>query len=339
MIVISPVRTLGIESGKKNFSPKSPQRPDPHKNTFISCLKQENVKVPRKNLQPTGEIAPIPSPGLLPSSNPYHNTSAHNAGLAASPVKKLSFFEQIRSYKEEQLLSNPGGDSVEWQESRATIVPQSDDTPFLSRIEKDIKDASANFINFFKDIGTGSDFSYLNRRGEIVGAKKRGLLKIAGNFCRDLVSGLSLGRYSPEGTNIPKGIIGKIKFFCSQTLYKALFKDLALGIPEASLNIVEDAAFAAWNLLEVIPDATISCLPKGEKITSEIFDDVQVMGDYFTDILPGGEAWLRTRDLPFLLPILESKPSDVKWKFVNNTPFRKAIENIGSAFSGVLTRL
>lgn len=57
--------------------------------------------------------------------------------------------------------------------------------------------------------------------------------------------------------------------------------------------MAEDRMLTGWNLVEVIPDATIGNLGAGEKLTTTFFDNGQVTIDYLTDILPAGEAWLR----------------------------------------------
>jgi penicillin amidase len=68
-----------------------------------------------------------------------------------------------------------------------------------------------------------------------------------------------------------------------------------------------------------------------------------------TDILPGGEAWLRVhavnlshmKDLkpPILYNIKnpEHHTKDIRWQYVRNTPFRKTIETIGSILGDIVT--
>ena len=108
----------------------------------------------------------------------------------------------------------------------------------------------------------------------------------------------------------------------------------------------EDLLLAGWNLLETIPDATIGNFKTGKKLTTAVFDNVQVALDYLTDILPAGDAWIRVHspDLKeYKAPILnnihrpERTNGDSRWRYIRNTSFRKTIETAGSLVMDVLT--
>jgi len=85
----------------------------------------------------------------------------------------------------------------------------------------------------------------------------------------------------------------------------------------------------------VVPDATIGNFKTGRELTTQVFDNGQVLMDYATDVLPSGEAWVRVHslDLKSLRPPLmhnaqmpERSSGDKRWAYVRNTPFRKMIE-------------
>jgi len=82
--------------------------------------------------------------------------------------------EQVRVYKEDQLLAHPGGDLVDLEapDPLNSLVPQDG---FLQRIAKDISDAASNLVNFFKDLLGGSTYRYVDRAGKVQSARRRGL--------------------------------------------------------------------------------------------------------------------------------------------------------------------
>ncbi len=100
---------------------------------------------------------------------------------------------------------------------------------------------------------------------------------------------------------------------------------------------------AGLNSIEVIPDATIGNFEAGRKVTTSIFDNTQVVVDFMTDVLPGGEASGRTRSFRLAkglkgLPIINNITTDengtveLNWRYVRNTNFRKVIETVTSLF-------
>jgi hypothetical protein len=105
-----------------------------------------------------------------------------------------------------------------------------------------------------------------------------------------------------------------------------------------------DLVLAGWNLVEVLPDATIGNLESGRKLTTTLFDNGQVWVEYLTDIVPTGDAWLRVHApslQEFKLPVVynlgmpEHFTGDTRWEYIRNTPFRKTIETIGALLADV----
>ncbi len=79
----------------------------------------------------------------------------------------------------------------------------------------------------------------------------------------------------------------------------------------------------------------------GKKATTAIFDNTQVILDFVTDVMPGGEASGRTRSFKLAkglkgLPIInnittdEKEAKELNWRYVRNTNFRKMIETVSS---------
>lgn len=254
--------------------------------------------------------------------------------------RKRSLSEQMRIYKEDQLLAHPGGDNVNLHLPNPMVRTDSEGS-FFQRIAKDIKDALSNFVNFFKELFQGSTYRYVGEGGEVLTAQRKGLFANVFEFFKDLVSGLSFGFFRPDGEPEPRGLGERIAFAGKKILGEAILDDMVFGIPSSSLNMMDDLALGMWNLLEVVPDATLGSLPGGEKIVTEIFDNGQVIIDYVTDCLPGGDAWMRVHAyraeggelIPpvfYNLTLPERYLADPRWTTVRNTPFRKAIETIGS---------
>jgi hypothetical protein len=257
------------------------------------------------------------------------------------PVQRSrSLQEQWRIYKEDQLLSHPGGDEYDLQapDPRKAIEGS---RGFWQRIKKDLKDAFANVKNFFKDLLWGSSYRYVDRAGRVRTASRKGILANITEFFKDAVSGLSFGYIRPEGEPEPRGFVERIKYAYRKFFGEGIVGDLVLGVPSSALNMVDDAAIALWNFLEVIPDATIGAIPGGDKLVTKVFDNGQLIIDYITDCMPTGEAWMRVHaynldsggivpPVLYNLRLPERYTADPRWRTVRNTPFRKAIETIGS---------
>jgi hypothetical protein len=161
------------------------------------------------------------------------------------------------------------------------------------------------------------------------------------NFFKNVASGLSFGLYSPEGEAKPHGGVGRIKHLFKKIFKDALVGDVVMGVSKSVIHIGEDIMFAGLNVVEIVPDATIGNVKAGRKFTTAIFDNTQVIMDFVTDVIPGGDASMRTRSFKLAkglkgLPIInnlttpEEEQDKKDWKYVRNTSFRKVIETIPS---------
>lgn len=251
-------------------------------------------------------------------------------------ASSLSLKDQFRKYKEDQLLSKPGGDNYTINNGNGV-----DQSKFTVRVGKDLKDAGENFINIFKDIGAGATIKYVDKDGNIKEGKKVGFAGTIVNFFKDIASGITFGKYTPAGEDAPDNALEATKHFFKKIFVDALCKDVVVGIPRSAIHVGEDAVFACINLAETIPDATIGNFKAGQMATTEFFDDTQVFIDFVTDVIPTGEAGSRTHAFTFKkglkgLPIVynitspEQGMDDENWKYVRNTPLRKTIESVAT---------
>jgi hypothetical protein len=279
---------------------------------------------------------PEASPSAKQAADAYVRQSAVDA--VAGPMSDLA------KYKDDQLLSNPGGDHYDLENHRFVADPP-EQKSFWGRIGKDIKDALGNVKNFFGNLLFGAKTHYRDENGQIREARQRGLVGSVVDFFQDLGSALSFGAWRPDGEAEPQGFGKRVGFFFSK-LKEAFFGDLVQGVTGSVIHMAEDLLFAGWNLVEVIPDATIGNFEAGRKATTAVFDNGQVILDYITDVLPGGEASIRVHswdlengEAPVLHNIRRSEreTGDERWKYVRNTPFRKAIETVGSILFDILT--
>lgn len=265
-------------------------------------------------------------------------TAYIEAGKANS---SLTIKEQLIKYKEDQLLSKPGGDYFNLKKGTDVIDYKKDQSGFTVRVGKDIKDAGENFVNVFKDIGFGAEIRYVDRDGHFQEGRKTGFIATIVNFFKDMASGITFGKYNPNGEKSPDNAIEATKHFFKKIFVDAVFKDIVVGIPRSVIHVGEDAVFTCINAAETIPDATVGNFKAGQAATTEIFDDMQVFVDFVTDVLPMGEAGARTHAFSFDkglkgLPIVynitapEQGRSEDDWKYVRNTPFRKAIESVAT---------
>ena len=253
----------------------------------------------------------------------------------------LSLKDQFKKYKEDQLLSKPGGDNFNINNENNEVGYNVDQSKFTVRVGKDLKDAGENFKNIFKDIGTGATIKYIDKDSHIQEAKKMGFAGNVINFFKDMASGISCGKYTPKGEVAPENALEATKHFFKKIFVDALFKDVVVGIPRSAIHVGEDAVFACINLAETIPDATIGNCKVGQMATTEVFDDTQVFINFVTDVIPMGEAGSRTHAFTFKkglkgLPVVHNITSpeqgieDEKWKYVRNTPLRKTIESVAT---------
>ncbi|MEW6668995.1 MAG: hypothetical protein AB1512_27615 [Thermodesulfobacteriota bacterium] len=261
----------------------------------------------------------------------------------AGPNPQSGRMSDLQKYKDDQLLIHPGGDDYDLE--RKEVGPrQEEQSSFWGRIGKDLSDAFSNAKNFFHDLLFGAKVHYRDQNGRIQEGKRRGLVGSVVDFFKDLGSALSFGAWRPDGEQEPQGFLRRVGFFFSK-LKEAIFGDILQGVCGSVIHMAKDLLFAAWNTLEVLPDATIGNLEEGQKATSAVFDHGQVALDYLTDILPFGDAWLRVHSLNLKegkAPVLhnigreEHSTDDDRWRFVRNTPFRKTVETIGSLLFDIL---
>lgn len=256
-------------------------------------------------------------------------------------IPPVSLKDQFQKYKEDQLLSNPGGDHFDLDKKTHVIDYQGDQSQFAVRVGKDMKDAGKNIINIFKDFGPGAPFKYIDKDGLVQEGKKVGLGGTLVSFFKDMASGVTLGKCASKGEKLPTNALESTKHFFKKIFVDALFRDVVVGVPRSAIHISENAVLACMNLAEVVPDATIGNCKKGQEITTEVFDDAQVLVDFVADIVPMGEAGARTMAVTFKkglkgFPLInnitspEHGTTDEKWRYVRNTPFRKTIESVAT---------
>jgi hypothetical protein len=286
----------------------------------------------------------------LLSPNAYLSKSHESAnppwvGESIPSVTPASLYEQLRIYKEEQLLSHPGGDYFDPAAKEPKIKPEIPGS-YLGGIVKDIKDGIANAGNFFKDLLFGSEYRFLSPDGTYKTAQRTGLLGNIVSFFKHAASALTLGQYCPENPPEPDGIIDRAISSFKKLFSEGIMNHIISGIPSSAINLLDDTALSIWNLIEVVPDATLGTLPEGRKVVSTLFDNGQVAIDYITDCLPTGEAWMRVHGYqgangeimpPVLLNLKlpEYYQQDARWNTVRNTPLRKTMETIGSILADI----
>jgi hypothetical protein len=244
--------------------------------------------------------------------------------------------------QDNQLLRNPGGDHYYLDQKKVVEHPEDQDS-FFGRIGKDLSDSLGNIKNFFGNIFLGSKILYRDANNQIQEAQQRGLIGVAADFFKDLGSALSFGLWHPDQEEAPEGFMNRLAFSASK-LKDALIGDLIEGVPGSINHMGKNLLLAGWNLIEVLPDATLGTFEAGRKMTTTIFDNGQVMVEYLTDIIPSGDAWLRVHaanlkelQLPLVynLKMPEHQTGDTRWQYVRNTPLRKSIESIGALLADV----
>jgi hypothetical protein len=282
--------------------------------------------LPQPDIRLGSSLSTLSKPEALASYNPLLN-----------PSQQISDWEK---YKDDQLLSNPGGDHYYWG-SKTVVRNPREQVNFWGRVGKDLSDAFSNLKNFFRNLFSGAKQLYRDQNNQIRETSRRGFFGSIIDFFQGLGSALSFGTWRPDGEETPKGLWDRLKFFFSK-IKKSVCGDLIQGVTGSVIRMGEDLVLAGWNLVEVIPDATIGNFEQGRKLTTTAFDNGQVVLDYLTDILPAGEAWLRVHACNFggqrgtKLPIIhninlpERYEEDARWEHVRNTPLRKTIETIGS---------
>ena len=250
-------------------------------------------------------------------------------------------------YKDEQLLSSPGGDGYDYAKQARRLDPGEQDG-FFQSAAKDLKDAFANGKFFFQDLFFGSTRFYRDRQGQVQERQQQGFLSSLVECVQDIGSALSFGLFRPDGEKEPQGLDERLEFSVHK-FKEAVWDDGVQGLSGSLVHLTEDLLLSGWNLVEAVPDSTIGRFESGRKLTTTIFDNGQVAIDYLTDVLPSGEAWLRvhsgkldppdTVELPVVynLKTPEHFPGDARWRYIRNTPFRKSIETIGSLLADAVT--
>jgi hypothetical protein len=254
----------------------------------------------------------------------------------ADALKPGGLLGDMGKYKDDQLLRNPGGDAYDLR--KRTVEDLRQHGSFSRRIGKDLSDAWENAKRFFQNLAFGSELAHRDASGKIRTTRRNGLLGSLGNFLKNTASALTLGLYTPEGESKPSGLGERVTHFLKKTK-EALLTDLVQGVPSSVNRMGKNLILAGWNLAEVFPDATLGHLDAGRKTTTTVFDNGQVLVEYLTDVIPGGDAWLRVhagslRGLKAPIVYNLSKPEhstdDMRWDTVRNTPFRKTIETLGA---------
>jgi hypothetical protein len=252
-----------------------------------------------------------------------------------------SFIDQVKMYKEDQLLSNPGGDSIFVDADGKVVNKGLEQDSLVERVGKDIMDAKSNFINMLKDASCGSTFCYKAGDGEIEEGQKVGLVKTLENFFKDLFGGISLGAYTPGTEENPSGAVETVKHSLKKVFVDAVYNDVMVGIPRSAVQVAKDATLVCLNLAEAIPDATIGNTKAGGILTTKVFDNTQVALNFLTDVLPGGGGRKRVyafnlergiKGLPIIhnLTMPDQNNDEDDFKYVRNTSFRKTIETVSS---------
>lgn len=255
----------------------------------------------------------------------------------ADELRRSSLLSDMAKYKDDQLLRNPGGDGYNLKGADVVADPDAERS-FASRIVKDLSDAWGNCMRFFQNLAFGSELRHRDNSGQVRTKHQKGLLTVFGDFIKNSASALTFGFWTPEGETAPRGLKGRFLHFLKKTR-EALFNDLVQGVPSGINRAGKNLILAGWNLVEVIPDATVGQFDAGRKLTTTVFDNGQVVVEYLTDVMPSGEAWLRVhssswRELKAPVLFNLSKPEesmeDSRWEVVRNTSFRKTIETIGA---------
>ena len=243
----------------------------------------------------------------------------------------------LQKYKDDQLLRNPGGKHYYLDKKEVVEHPQ-DQESFFGRIKKDLSDSFGNITNFLGNIFFGSKILYRDENNQIQEAQQRGLIGTVVDFFKDMGSALSLGLWHPDEQEAPQGFMNRLVYSASK-LKDAIVGDLIEGVPSSVNHMAQNLLLAGWNLIEVLPDATIGNFETGQQVTTTVFDDGQVVVEYLTDIIPSGDAWLRVHaaklkelqaPVVYNLNMPEHYSGDTRWQYVRNTPFRKSIESIGA---------
>lgn len=339
IVVSPPASPPGLAKQTSVFTPEGPEQTG----ALVS-------QAPAPEL-PAGIIAPETYSVVDPQSSSARTRSeavalyTQNAQTGpAQPSPSGSTLSDIEKYKDDQLLKNPGGDRYDLDNKQVHPEPVNQGS-FLGRVGKDLKDAWGNLKNAFSSLFFGRKVLCRGPNDEIREVQQRGLLGSIKDFFCNMGSALTLGAWRPGGEAAPSGIMDRLRY-AFRKAKQAIFGDLIDGVSGSVNRMGKSLLLAGWNLVEVIPDATIGNFEAGRKLTTTLFDNGQVVVEYLTDIIPSGEAWMRVHASKWTAlkpPVLyninmpEHNPDDVRWETVRNTPFRKTIETLGSLLADVAT--
>ncbi|MEE9605504.1 MAG: hypothetical protein V3V70_08030, partial [Candidatus Scalindua sp.] len=132
---------------------------------------------------------------LLGNEKANHYSEMYTPNMSLERLPKPSLLQQYQIYKDDQLLSNPGGDNFFLNKASGVIDNDYDHSKFPRRVGKDLTDAGSNLLNVVKDMGIGAKIKYVDNHGEIKEGRKVGFAKTLGNFFKNVASGLTLGAY------------------------------------------------------------------------------------------------------------------------------------------------
>lgn len=282
---------------------------------------------------PGGEVFPGAAPTKLTLPKTAHSSYLQEAGRTTTSTGSGGW----SAYKDDQLLRNPGGDYYDLPGNR-TLAPSEKREGFAARVGKDLSDAAGNIKNLVQNLLFGSKVLFRDQNNQIREGRQRGLLRSLGDFFMNMGSALTLGFWNPGGKEAPQGLAARVKHAFSK-IREAVLGDLIGGVTGSVNHMGKNLILAGWNLVEVIPDATIGNFDAGRKLTTSIFDNGQVLVEYLTDVVPSGDAWFRVHagnlgdmkpPLMYNISLPEHYPQDTRWQYVRNTPFRKSIETVGA---------
>lgn len=343
---------LGVDSANNLYSPSSGTSEASAKESQDFQTTLDSVLKEGRN-DPLAAASPgnIFLPDSLPAVKPSHTAPSRQAALAytrqaemkpgeakpVEPAQEAVHMSDLEKYKDDQLLRNPGGKDYNLDEKKVEKNPKAQQT-FWGRVGKDLSDSWGNVKNFFKNLAMGSKILYRDKNNQIQEGRQRGVLAAVGDFFKDLGSALSFGYMRRPGEKEPQGFGERLKYSLGK-LKDAIAGDLVGGVSGGLNHMGKNLILAGWNLVEVLPDATIGNFEGGKKLSNTIFDNGQVVIEYLTDVAPTGDAWLRVHAASLKAvkpPVLynismpENNTDDVRWQYVRNTPFRKTIETIGA---------
>ncbi|MBT5305181.1 MAG: hypothetical protein HOL31_08880, partial [Candidatus Scalindua sp.] len=192
----------------------------------------------------------------------------YHPGEKLNKPPSSAILKQYNIYKEDQLMSNPGGDNFFLNKTSGVIDNNYDHSKITKRVGKDLADAGNNLLNVVKDLGGGAKFKYVDKHGNVKDGKKVGLAGTVVNFFKNVASGLTFGLYNSEGEAKPQGGIARVKHMFKKIIKDAIMGDIMQGVPNSVIHLGEDVMFAGLNAVEVIPDATIGNFKAGREATT-----------------------------------------------------------------------